>query len=153
MLDLFQLLSSPDVNWWTGVLWIIVMFSPDSHSDGTHSLQSIRCWDIYPNLMKKQTHPDLQWPEGAAHFPPDFIFGWTVLLEKVDRVSKMADLEWTATKRVYYYQPSDILISTKTVEINGECHIYIYMSYNWTRAFSILNELYLLLALLSIHLE
>ncbi len=26
MLDLFQLLSSPDVNWWTGVLWIIVMF-------------------------------------------------------------------------------------------------------------------------------
>ncbi len=26
MLDLSQLLSSPDVNWWTGVLWIIVMF-------------------------------------------------------------------------------------------------------------------------------
>ncbi len=32
-------------NWWTGVLWIIVMFLSDSHSDGTHSLQSIRCWD------------------------------------------------------------------------------------------------------------
>ncbi len=41
MLDLFHLLSSPDVNWWTGVLWIIVMFLSDSHSDGTHSLQSI----------------------------------------------------------------------------------------------------------------
>ncbi len=26
MLDLFQLLSSPDVNWWTGVVCIIVMF-------------------------------------------------------------------------------------------------------------------------------
>ncbi len=26
MLDLFHLLSSPDVNWWTGVMWIIVMF-------------------------------------------------------------------------------------------------------------------------------
>ncbi len=25
MLYLFQLLSSPDVNWWTGVLWIIMM--------------------------------------------------------------------------------------------------------------------------------
>ncbi len=25
-MDLFQLLSSPDVNWWTGVVWIIVMF-------------------------------------------------------------------------------------------------------------------------------
>ncbi len=45
MVGLFQLLSSPDVNWWTGVVWIIVMFLSDSHSDGTHSLQSIHCWD------------------------------------------------------------------------------------------------------------
>ncbi len=45
MLDLSHLLSSPDVNWWTGVVWIIVMFLSDSHSDGTHSLQSIHCWD------------------------------------------------------------------------------------------------------------
>ncbi len=36
MLGLFHLLSSPDVNWWTAV-----MFLSDSHSDGTHSLQSI----------------------------------------------------------------------------------------------------------------
>ncbi len=28
---------------WTGVVWIIVMFLSDSHSDGTHSLQSIHC--------------------------------------------------------------------------------------------------------------
>ncbi len=27
MLDLFQLLSSPDVNWWTGVLWIVMFLS------------------------------------------------------------------------------------------------------------------------------
>ncbi len=45
MMDVFHLLSSPDVNWWTGVVWIIVMFLSDSHSDGTHSLQSIHCWD------------------------------------------------------------------------------------------------------------
>ncbi len=45
MLDLSQLLSSPDVNWWTGLVCIIVMFLSDSHSDGTHSLQSIHCWD------------------------------------------------------------------------------------------------------------
>ncbi len=38
MLDLFQVLSSPDVNLWTGVLWIIVMLLSDSRSDGTHSL-------------------------------------------------------------------------------------------------------------------
>ncbi len=41
MMDLFQLISSPDDNWWTGAVWIIVMFLSDSHSDGTHSLQSI----------------------------------------------------------------------------------------------------------------
>ncbi len=64
MLDLFHLLSSPDVNWWTGVVWIIVMFLSDSHSDGTHSLQSIHCWDISTNLMKTHTHPDLRWTEG-----------------------------------------------------------------------------------------
>ncbi len=44
MLDLFHLLSSPDVNWWTGVVWIIVMFLSDSHSDGTHSLPLLRHW-------------------------------------------------------------------------------------------------------------
>ncbi len=50
-MDLFLtntlLLSSPDVNWWTGVVWIIVMFLSAvwTHSDGTHSLQSIHWWD------------------------------------------------------------------------------------------------------------
>ncbi len=41
MLDLFQLLSSPDVNWWTGVVWHycdVFISCLDSHSDGTHSL-------------------------------------------------------------------------------------------------------------------
>ncbi len=39
MLDLSQLLSSPDVNW---VVWITFGVE-DSHSDGTHSLQRIVC--------------------------------------------------------------------------------------------------------------
>ncbi len=45
-MDLFQLLSSQDVNWWTGVVWIIVMFLSAvwTHSDGTHSLQRIHWW-------------------------------------------------------------------------------------------------------------
>ncbi len=60
-MDLFltntRLLASPDINWWTGV----------DYFDGTHSLQSIHCWEtlmqcyISPNLMKKQTHPNLGW--------------------------------------------------------------------------------------------
>ncbi len=58
--------------------WIIVMFLSDSHSDGTHSLQSIHWlsfWrhpftpehpllrHISPNLMKKQTHLHLWCPD------------------------------------------------------------------------------------------
>ncbi len=39
----------------TDGLWIIVMLLSDSHSDGTHSLQRIS-----PNLMKKQTPPNLK---------------------------------------------------------------------------------------------
>ncbi len=50
-------LSSPDVNWWTGVVWIIVMFLSDSHSDGTHSLQSIHCWDT--DAVTHFSKPDL----------------------------------------------------------------------------------------------
>ncbi len=135
-----KLLSSPDVNWWTGVVWCfyqtliltapihcrasidshsdgthslqsihwlsfwrhpftaehlltLILTAPihcrasiDSHSDGTHSLQSIhwlsfwrhpftaehpllRHWCyVSPNLMKKQTHPNLGWPEGVSKF-------------------------------------------------------------------------------------
>ncbi len=32
-------------------LWIIVMFLSDSHSDGTHSLQSIHYWDSVTTLL------------------------------------------------------------------------------------------------------
>ncbi len=44
-----------------------------SHSDGTHSPQSIHCWAsdecyISPNLMKKQTHLHLGWSEGEHIF-------------------------------------------------------------------------------------
>ncbi len=47
-MDLF-LLSSQDINWWTGVVWITCgllwcFYQLDSHSDGTHSLQRIQWW-------------------------------------------------------------------------------------------------------------
>ncbi len=47
--------SSPDVNWWTGVLccpYQTLILTAPIH---------FHCWDIPPNLMKKQTHPDLGW--------------------------------------------------------------------------------------------
>ncbi len=40
LMDLFILASQAVI---TDGLWIIVMFLSDSHSDGTHSLQSIHC--------------------------------------------------------------------------------------------------------------
>ncbi len=67
-----------DVNRWTGVVWIIVMFlisCLDSHSDGTHSLQRIHWWASNGMLhfsksvpLKKQTYLLLEWPEGEYIF-------------------------------------------------------------------------------------
>ncbi len=76
-----------DINWWTGVVWIIVMFlSADwTHSDGTHSLQRIHCWasDVKLNfsksvLIKKQTHRHLWWPESKYIFSKFKFLGFFV---------------------------------------------------------------------------
>ncbi len=77
LLDLFQLLSSEDVNWWTGVVWItcglwcfyqlfgLILTAP-IHCRASISEQVMQCY-ISTNLMKKQTHPNLEQPEGE-HF-------------------------------------------------------------------------------------
>ncbi len=72
MMDLFKLLSQ-DINWWTGVVWIIVMFLSDSHSDGTHSLQSIHCWDtdviLHFSKSDEETNSSTSWmSELSANF-------------------------------------------------------------------------------------
>ncbi len=61
------------MSWWISFLWIICdifISCLDSHSDGTHSLQSIHWWASDAMLhfsksvpMKKQTHLHLEWPE------------------------------------------------------------------------------------------
>ncbi len=80
-----QLLSSPDVNWWTGVVWIIVMFlsavwtlilTAPIHCRASIA-ETLMQRHISTNLMKKQTHPDLGWSEDI------FIFGWTVPLNRL----------------------------------------------------------------------
>ncbi len=78
--DLFlentQLFTSHDVNWWTGVVWIIVMFlsavwtlilTAPIHCRGSIAEQVMECY-ISPNLMKKQTHLHLRWPEDEEIF-------------------------------------------------------------------------------------
>ncbi len=70
-----QLLSSQDVNWWTGVVWIIVMFlsavwtlilTAPIHCRGSIAETVMQCY-ISPNLMKKQ-----------AHIQQIFICSWTI---------------------------------------------------------------------------
>ncbi len=74
MMDFFltntQLLALHDVNWWTGVVWIIVMFlsvvwtlilTAPIHRRASIGEQMMQCY-IYPNLMKKQTYQRLGWP-------------------------------------------------------------------------------------------
>ncbi len=79
MMDLFELLSSPDVNWWIGVVWItcgllwcfyqLFGLSFWRHPfTAEHPLLRHWCSDISTNLMKKQTHPNLRWSEGEHIF-------------------------------------------------------------------------------------
>ncbi len=79
---MFQLLSSPDVNWWTGVVWItcgLLWFFSNSHSDGTHSLHSIHCWDndaethfCKSDEETKSNTSQMAW--GVSTFSADFQF-------------------------------------------------------------------------------
>ncbi len=68
MLDLFHLLSSQDINWWTGVVWIncgllwcfyqtLILTAP-IHCRASIA-ETLMQWHISTNLMKKQTHPNL----------------------------------------------------------------------------------------------
>ncbi len=73
------LLVSQDINWWTGVVWIIVMFLSAAwiHSDGTHSLQSIHLWesDAMLHFSKNLPKRDLKWIEYNYFFE---LFKWFI---------------------------------------------------------------------------
>ncbi len=83
MMDLFHLLSSPDVNWWTGVLRIIVMFlSALILTAPIHCRASIAetlMQNISPNLMKKNSSTSwMSW--GWTHFSTFSFLAWTIYL-------------------------------------------------------------------------
>ncbi len=82
MLDLFHLLSSQDVNWWTGVVWIIVVFlsavwtlilTAPIHCRASIA-ETLMQWHISTNLMKKQTHLHL----GLEYIFSKFYFWVTI---------------------------------------------------------------------------
>ncbi len=84
-----KLFKSQEVNWWTGVMWILLVYycyalisCSDSHSDGTHSLQRIHWWtsdamlnfiQIYPYEETNSNTPWLAW-EWVHFFLSDFYF-------------------------------------------------------------------------------
>ncbi len=80
-----QLLAYQDINWWISVDYCDVFISClDSHSDGTHSLQSIHYWTS--DAMLHFSKPDeetnsstsrMAWRRG--HFQQMFIFGWAIV--------------------------------------------------------------------------
>ncbi len=56
----------------------------DSHSDGTHSLQSIHCWDsdamLHFSKSDEETNSSTSWMTWEwTHLQQIFIFGWTIL--------------------------------------------------------------------------
>ncbi len=76
-----------DINWWTGVVWIIEMFlsavwtlilTAPIHCRASIA-ETLMQRHISTNLMKKQTHLHLGWPEDE-HFQQMFFFWWTIPL-------------------------------------------------------------------------
>ncbi len=79
MLDLFELLSSPDVNWWTGVVWIIVMFFIRL-SFWRHPFTAEHPLLRHFSKSDEETNSSTSWMDWWwGHFQPIFIFVWTVL--------------------------------------------------------------------------
>ncbi len=75
---------------WTGVLWIIVMFLSDSHSDGTHSLQSIHYWDTDTETHFSKSDEEINLSTSWTTWECISVFGWTVpLTQGVNRATNL----------------------------------------------------------------
>ncbi len=77
---------------WSGLLvdyCDVFSSSLDSHSDGTHSLQSIHCWDsnamTHFSKSDEETNSSTSWMDwGWAHFQQIFIFDCTIPLKEME---------------------------------------------------------------------
>ncbi len=83
----------------------------DSHSDGTHSLQSIHCWDsdamLHFSKSDEETNSSTSWIAwGWAHFHLISIFGWTIPLKCFTyrvKVSLIEIVQFTSAGRLHKY--------------------------------------------------
>ncbi len=80
-----QLFTSPDINWWTGVVWItcgLLLCFYQLSFWRHHSLQSIHWWasDVMLHFSKsdEETNSSTSWKVwGWVQFQRILIFGWT----------------------------------------------------------------------------
>ncbi len=127
-MDLFLTnMASQDVNWWTGVMWSIVMFL-SAHSDGTHSLQRIHWWasDSILDFSKetnswwtegksifikyqKRTH-DMTYRSSLGHTSEDFkCAGQSSPKSKISVLRfKYVSLKYTVNQRSFHSQPKQL---------------------------------------------
>ncbi len=112
--------SSPDDNWWTGVLWCF-------YSDGTHSLQSIHYWDTFLQTWWRHTHPDLGWSWRVNAFFAELLYVQHVL---VFWPLKMSGLLWQLVDKDDGFEESLskslMLMDTKRSFITGafSCEVW-----------------------------
>ncbi len=83
-MELFLTNTQLYVNWWTGAVWIIVMYS-----DGTHSLQSIHCWTsdamLHFSKSDEDTNSSISWMAWGwvnFHFGVNYSFKITTKIPK-----------------------------------------------------------------------
>ncbi len=88
MLDLCQVLSSPDVNWWTGVvglLWCFIRLSFWRHP--FTSIAETHCNATFLQIWWWETNScTSRMTRRWAHFQQMFIFKWTVPLRSKSRI-------------------------------------------------------------------
>ncbi len=122
-----HILASHDINWWTGVVWITVLVDYcdvcisclDSNSDGTHSLQSIHCWES--DAMLHFSKPDEETNSSTSWMV--YIFSQFSFLCELDLANTLMETEcipnWikhsTPVNCVYLHSSIQILWETKCI--------------------------------------
>ncbi len=146
MMDLFltniQLYASQDVNWWTGVMLILLDYCDafnafiiclDSHSDGTHSLQRIHCWasDVMLNFSKSVQIKQKKLAWGSVNFQQIFISVWTVPL-RGSKWSTTAEEELTGDTDFQWFWWYLHNISYSLVMVSGQTKDFKHPAANHT---------------------
>ncbi len=124
---------------WIGVDYI-VMFLSDSHSDGTHSLQSIRCWasDAMLHFSKSDEETNLnslRVRTFSANF--HFCFGWNFPLKKetsnvtLEHKTSLKSLGYICSQQyIVWVKIMDFSFMPKIIRILRSCSVKIFCKFS-----------------------